>query len=76
MSYKIESGIPVPKMSKPMKYPLSEMKIGESFLVTDKKIANLRAYIYNISKKMGMKFKVMATEEGIRVWRVSDKKDK
>lgn len=55
---KIEKGIKRPRM---FKYPLHEMKVGDSFLITDaKKAVFLRGY----------KFSVFTVKEGCRCWRI------
>lgn len=76
MSYDIEDGIPVPKFTKKLKYPFLEMKIGQSVLITDKKLLQIRSYASNVGKKIGYKFKVAQTDEGVRVWRVAETKVK
>ena len=73
---KIETGIPVPSnITRKSKYPFKEMKIGESFFLTDKtdpekarKKVSAAATMF--CREKACKFKTQTFETGVRVWRV------
>lgn len=75
MVFQIDSNIPVPTQVPTqgrMKYPLKELKIGQSFFVpqTDlMKAKNLRATFATRAKKAGYKVVSIADTTGVRVWR-------
>lgn len=77
MTYTIETGIPMPEVGrkgKPIKYPLRDLEIGQSFFVSpcdEKMIASVRARATMVGKLSGMKFTATKMEDGLRVWRVS-----
>jgi hypothetical protein len=77
MVFQIDSNIPVPTQVPTqgrMKYPLKELKIGQSFFVpqTDlKKAKNLRSTFSVRAKKKGISIVSIADETGIRVWRTA-----
>jgi len=73
MISEIESGIPIPKPLVKSKYPFGMLKVNDSFLVTGKTLNQVRSYSSVIGKKLGMKFKVMEVDGGVRVWRVKPK---
>lgn len=69
MDFKIDADIPFPPRSGG-KYPFSEMKPGESFLVSgDYRITANAAYLYG--KLNNQKFSVRKTPEGWRCWRIA-----
>jgi hypothetical protein len=73
---KIETGIPVPSnITRKSKYPFKEMKIGESFFLTDKidpektrKKVSAAATMF--CREKACRFKTQTFETGVRVWRV------
>jgi hypothetical protein len=69
--YVIENGVIVPKTRKvSSKYPFMKMEVGQSVLIADKKIGYIRSYVSTLAKKSGMKFRVLAADGGVRVWRI------
>lgn len=67
----IETGVPVPKHSPLRRYPFSDLAVSESFLVTDSNSNSICANASRTGKKLGRKFHVRKTKDGIRVWRVA-----
>ncbi len=74
---KIETGIHLPRKStstsnspREPRYPLAEMKVGDSFQIPDGAVGSVRRIIYD-SSLQGKKFSVMKFEGGYRCWRVS-----
>lgn len=80
MNYKIEKNIPVPKKRTGgvVKYPFSEMKVGDSFLADKNYSRKLMARYSNAARNYArqskennhFKFTIRKTEEGIRIWRI------
>lgn len=74
MNYKIEKKVPRPikhGAGRRSKYPLREMKIGDSFLVTDTTPQNVRtAVAWFAMRHNQFKFCTAKEESGIRVWRI------
>lgn len=82
MEFVVESGIPKQVSGRgrrvsPSKFPLSEMDVGDSFLVavdiTDKKaVSSWRRKILAAKKRMdGGKWETATVSDGIRVWRTA-----
>lgn len=72
LEIEIESGIPIPNGAgrPPTKYPLSEMKIGQSFVIEDG--PTTRNSIYHAARHKKIKVTARKTADGmLRVWRVS-----
>ena len=69
--YEIEKGVPIP--IKTTKYPLHDLKVGDSFEVHDEPDPRkLRGSVYQHGRRYGVGFTVMKTgEESYRVWRTS-----
>jgi uncharacterized protein (DUF2249 family) len=73
---KIEQGVPIPgNITRKTKYPFREMKIGESFFLTDhedpertRKRVSAAATMFCANKDY--KFKTQVFETGVRVWRI------
>ncbi len=72
---KIEKGIPCPYSAKAdgLKYPFKEMKVGDSFLLSQEmnpmSVRNCYfQFLYR--EKLGWKFTVKKTIEGYRCWRL------
>lgn len=71
--FKIETGIPIPGFGVgSSKYPLVEMKIGDSFFVSNESSSGARSSCSNLSKKH-KEYKFITRKEtgGCRIWRVS-----
>jgi hypothetical protein len=64
--YKIEKNIPLPG---PSKYPLMEMKVGESFIVPKDDFQGVRGAIQKVQKAYKMRFTTRREDSSIRVWR-------
>lgn len=80
MNYIIEEGIPVPgvKTVRRRKYPLNQLRVGESFLIPmeeyDKKKHNnvsSAIIVYKTMHAPEKKFKTRRVAEGVRVWRTA-----
>lgn len=81
MTPAIETGVPIPKVSKPtrVKYPWADMEIGNSFLVEcepDEATARRASVVSSASAwarrhAPGRKFSVRSVDGGIRVWRTA-----
>lgn len=69
--YKIEKGIEVTPMrrGRPRKYPVKEMKVGDSFFVP-KANSEFQRYVSRLGKQIGGKFISRVVDGGVRVWRV------
>lgn len=74
MGFKIEKNIPAPKgRGRSSDYPLTDMKVGESFFVPREQASTV--HVRNIAcshaSRHSMKFTVRTVENGCRVWRVA-----
>ena len=65
-SYRIEKGIPVPVFAC-RKFPLSEMKPGESFALSVKDVKNAKNAIHRFGKGQ---FIIRKWENAYRCWRI------
>lgn len=71
--YKIEKGIPIPTVGTRRKFPFAEMKIGDSFFISqiEGETNSVRSTAcYYARRNPGYKFRVKRVEGGTRVWRV------
>ncbi len=68
-TYKIEKGIPVPEMGEASKYPFSQMEIGDSFLIPNKKTSQTGYMTNKYALKYGRKFVSRQVGNDVRVWR-------
>jgi hypothetical protein len=75
--YKIDRNIPFPcrfmRKSDDMEYPLTEMKVGDSFLVPFTKSRPCSKNInvpYTKAKLMGMEVSCRTETKGVRIWRI------
>ena len=66
MRYKIEKDVPMPG---PSKYPLLQMKIGDSFLAPKNEYAGLRSAVQKTQREHKYRFTTRQDEDSIRVWR-------
>jgi hypothetical protein len=71
MKIKIERGIPVPPNDKARRYPVNELKVGESFAVgvDNRDYHNLRAALRRYADKE-KEFTVRRMENCYRCWRI------
>lgn len=53
------------------KYPITELEIGDSFLVTDATQRKVWGSVGSVAKRTGAKFTVRNVEGGVRVWRIA-----
>ena len=75
--YKIEKNIPIPPSHKSSHFPLADMEIGDSFLISLSKVAAIRNAITRLQKKSKDYKFVTRTVSGrgrkgkqLRIWRV------
>jgi hypothetical protein len=66
MTYKIEKNVPMPG---PSKYPLVDMKIGDSFATSRGDFQGVRGAIQKLQKASKLRFVTRQDGECIRVWR-------
>jgi hypothetical protein len=75
-AFKIEKGIPIPRVGRPDKYPWEQLAVGESFLVpcAMHEIESVRNSLTSSRKgkqdRLGWKFTLRSNCVGVRVWRV------
>ena len=76
LKFQIDDNIPLPKIEgrgARTIYPLTDLKIGQSFFVQNKKIGNFASTTQAAEKRSGMKFALRSVTEngvaGVRVWR-------
>lgn len=68
---RIEKGVPRPEITTfHPKYPLKDMKVGESF-VSPVKTKHMSGSIYLAKIKTGFKYSVRKEGTGCRVWRIA-----
>lgn len=73
MTYKIDKGIPMakPRSVRQRKYPIGEMKVGDSFLVPERDVfANVAQSVRNVGAEHGFKIASRKTSDGVRFWRI------
>ena len=76
--FEVEKGIPIPRgiRARRFDFPLSNMDIGDSFLVpledgNEKSVSSVRQALYNARKREAADLKLITTvtPDGLRVWR-------
>lgn len=69
---KIEKSIPLPdkRSLNNNKYPYKEMDVGDSFIVSGKKVANISSSSRYWHRKTGFTFICRTVEGGVRIWRI------
>lgn len=75
MDYKIDRNVPLPKERKAAnkRYPLSDMRIGDSFFVggrEDFERARLAATNYGRRNKLKFSSRLADDKDGGRIWRI------
>lgn len=66
---KIEKRVPMPPRRNARNgYPWADLKIGDSFFVTDR---GLRGSFYSVAARHGYRIAVRNDGDGIRVWRTA-----
>jgi hypothetical protein len=74
MTYPIENGIPMPdpsRASRAKRYPMSEIQVGQSFLIPTKELTkHVGQAVRNSAKYYGKKVSIRTVKGGVRVWRV------
>lgn len=74
--YSIEKNVPMPlnnKAGRPSKYPLSKMKVGDSFLIPFSKNHDCTRSIsvpYLSASRLKIKITSRVEQKGVRVWRI------
>lgn len=71
----IDSHIPPPVPGvqvggKKPQYPFKALEVGQSILVRDRTIHALSSLCCHLGKRLGRKFTLRTTAEGVRVWRI------
>jgi hypothetical protein len=70
--FTVETGVDVPpRSSRRSKFPLTEMAVGDSFLVPAPVAKSVRPNLYATAKRYGIKLVTRISDDGLRVWRVS-----
>jgi len=69
----IDSHVALPYWHKREKYPFYDMRIGDSFLLTDHRLVkNARSAAWMFSRRhKGVKFSCRKFEGGWRIWRIA-----
>jgi len=69
--FKIESGIPMPKIRHGRKstFPWQKLEPGQSFFVPDGNVSSLKSLCYQNSSPTGRRFRALVEGNGVRVWR-------
>lgn len=73
MTYRIDKGVPMtkPRCERRRKYPVRELKVGDSFLVPEKDVrANIAQAVRNVATAHGFKVAARKMPDGVRFWRV------
>ena len=73
MQIKIDENLPLPARSGRAKYPLAQMRKGDSFLLPpEAPTGSVRNCAVNFAKRhAGVKFTLRKTPEGYRLWRTA-----
>jgi hypothetical protein len=70
----IQSGIPIPPVEPPMKYPLPDMKVGDSFFLPRAKVKRIRGRIYSAAARRKMRVTLRQFTQdgssGVMIWRI------
>ena len=72
--YRIESDIPLPSgVRRARRYPFKDMKIGDSFLVKDRKAASVMSAVRRFMRQEGngRAFTTRNVDGGVRCWRTA-----
>ena len=69
----IESGIPIPpsRFGRPPMADFSALAVGDSLLLTGRRISNVCNAARNAGRKLGRTFTTRREGDDVRVWRVS-----
>lgn len=68
----IESHIPAPTAPTRERYPFYDMRIGDSFAVSQDRIKNARCAAWMFARRHpGVRFTSRKTVDGCRIWRVA-----
>lgn len=71
MAYEIQSNIPLPTPRGPVKYPLADMKVGDSFFIPGKNSQQISgSFAINRPKKFSVRQREENGVKGVRVWRI------
>lgn len=70
---KIDKKVPLPQpRSSSKRYPLADMKVGDSFWVPAEEVNSARSAASQHGARNNKKFTTRAEDDGLRVWRVSN----
>ena len=69
-AYRVEKGVPRPETKRKgvSKYPLHQLKIGDSFYSPNDRV---RQVMYSLARRAGIKVSVAYEGDGVRVWRIA-----
>ena len=70
---KIENDVPMPKTTRPTKYPFRDMNVGESVFFDNEpkgSQSNPAISAHMLSKRTDFKFATRKEGNGVRIWRV------
>jgi len=68
--YEIQKGDPPTPVFRARKYPLHIMDIDEWFFVPDKTTEAISSHVHTIGKRLGRKFSLRKSEDGVVVTRI------
>jgi len=68
-SIKIEHDVPIPTMKQRQKYPIDQMKVGDSFFVADAKPTKFGSIRLHWRLK-GIEIMTRSEGTGVRIWRI------
>lgn len=68
---KIDKNIPMPSDRRAVKYPFSEMVIGDSFAVKKGDLHRIRSASWAAGKRLNARFAVRAYNGEYRCWRIA-----
>lgn len=69
----IDTQVPAPRARERQSYPFMDMRVGDSFLITDPELVrNARSAAWMFGKRhQGVRFSCRRVEGGWRLWRVA-----
>lgn len=71
MTFKIEKGIQIPSLGRPVIYPFHEMEINDSFFAPMRSYGSVKTSASNYARKHAVKFSLRKVDGGVRVWRIA-----
>jgi hypothetical protein len=69
----IDDAVPAPAVKKRQTYPFYDMRVGDSFLITDESyVRNARSAAWMFGKRhRGVRFSCRRVDGGWRLWRIA-----